>query len=743
MNSKEKEIINKGKAMDAEAKRLYEQLLNYDKNTYDVWQKKRSAAVQAYKKANPTEFAHNRTRIDSLIAANQLAQYGFSASEGEQLKSAYQAHMNYVNLWGAADKAAMDYDQQYVQPIYQREIANTQKEEARQAKSKTYEAKKRQSDTGLARATLGQRGYSPMVSSKNEPDETVTMNKGSYTDRYGKTHKHTASIRNNVTGSTRIVNVETGEIVGSQQAKPEERRQLQKENIKKSQESSPWHTNSPVRDRAAEDKRWNDFVNRATKETPEEKAKREAEEKQRKEEEREAKRKQKEEKKAQDKARRQADHERREKEREQNKKEYNEALDKYKKERAEAKAKAKQEREETAKKRREEYVKQRDAKTDEGKKAGETAYKQINDYAYTAKESYRQQVQDGGYKGTSAEAKADLKNTLSDIWNMSTGDARKELSGAYSEVSPAIDTLKNARSTVTDLYKNTVIGGVTEMAGNAQMALSAGALAAVDKDGMVNLQKIILSQKLADRVVLDNIMDAVNGQMQTFKDAGAAIKNFYLVQHAYIAAYVKQTFGNPKFMKNITGVVAIKVGNYVEAWTNEQVTKYMDKANKKIDQVFTRIDKKIDKVSSKIDGALDKVDKLTQIDLLQKMNDKIDKFTSLQGLQNKLNKSPFGALLSPIVGAVGAVGGIAIKGMLAQTGITSAVARIQQRIVGLHDKIVQAKQFVAQKIQAVKDFVNNLKEKAKAIVTEFANKIVSDIKSKIQNAVAGAAGIKF
>lgn len=743
MNSKEKEIINKGKAMDAEAKRLYEQLLNYDKNTYDVWQKKRREAVQAYRKANPKGFSHNRTKIDNLIATNQLAQYGFSASEGEQLKSAYQAHMNYLNLWGAADKAAIDYYEEYVQPIYQKEIASTQKEEARQAKSKTYEAKKRQSDVGLSIATLGQQGYSPTVSSKNKPDETVMMNKGSYTDRYGETHERTASIRNNVTGSTRIVDAKTGEIVGSQQASPEERRRLQKENIKKSQESAAANSNSPVRDRAAEDKRWDDFVNRTTKETPEEKAKREAEEKKRKEEEREAKRKQKEEKKAQDKARRQADHERREKEREQNKKEYNEALDKYKKERAEAKAKAKQEREEAAKKRREEYVKQRDAKTNEGKKAGETAYKQINDYTYTAKEDYRKQVQDGGYKGTSAEAKADLKNTLSDLWNMSTGDARKELSGAYSEVSPAIDTLKNARSTVTDLYKNTVIGGVTEMAGNAQMALSAGALAAVDKDGMVNLQKIILSQKLADRVVLDNIMDAVNGQMQTFKDAGTAIKNFYLVQHAYIAAYIKQTFGNPQFMKNITGVVAIKVGNYVEAWTNEQVTKYVDKANKKIDQVFTRIDKKIDKVSSKIDGALDKVDKLTQIDLLQKMNDKIDKFTSLQGLQDKLNKSPLGALLSPIVGTVGAVGGVAIKGMFAQTGITSAVARIQQKIVGLHDKIVQAKQFVAQKVQMVKDYINNLKEKAKAIVTEFANKIVSDIKSKIQNAVAGAAGIKF
>lgn len=564
----------------------------------------------------------------------------------------------------------------------------------------------------------------PNVSSSKPKPVTEKKTTGIAGDD-GKIHQHTYTKTNKYTGATEVIDSDTSEIIRIDRL-PKAQEDAWKKKAA-DQEDKDWK----ARQKADEAKR--------KEQSAEEKKQRAAQ----KEAEKQERAKQREEQKAQDKVRRQQDHERREKEREQNKKEYNDALDKYKKERAEKKAKEKQEREKAAKKRQEEYVKQRDAKAKEGDEAGKNAYKQINDYAYTQKENYRQQVKDGGYKGTSAEAKADLKNTLSDLWNMGTGDARKELSGAYKDISPSIDVFKNARSTVSDLYKNNVLGGVTEMAGNAQMALSAGALAAVDKDGMVNLQKIILTQKLADRAILDNITDAVNGQMQNFKDAGTAIKNAYLVQHAYIAAYVKQTFGNPQFMKNVTGVVAIKVGNYVEAWTNEQVNKYKDKINNKIDTIYTRVDQKIDKISSKIDGALDKVDKLTQIDLLSKMNDKIDKFTSLQGLQNKLNKSPLGALLSPIVGTVGAVGGVAIRGMFAQTGITSAISKIQEKMVGLHDKIQQAKAFVQQKVQMVKNYINDLKEKAKAIVTDFANKIVGDIKSKIQSAVTGAIGGGF
>lgn len=651
---------------------------------------------------------------------NIFAQYGFSASD----------FSNYQSLRQKADIARRTHNDTSNKYFSAREEYDKVEEEKRKAR---IAQKVEQSKSACAQATENPKNVSPAPTtspvrpnvSTNKPKPITEKKTTGIAGDDGKIHQHTYTKTNKHTGATEVIDSDTSEIIRIDRL-PKAQEDAWKKKAA-DQEGKDWK----ARQKADEAKR--------KEQSAEEKKQRAA----KKEAERQERAKQREEQKAQDKVRRQQDHERREKEREQNKKEYNDALDKYKKERAEKKAKEKQEREEAAKKRQEEYVKQRDAKAKEGDEAGKNAYKQINDYTYTQKENYRQQVKDGGYKGTSAEAKADLKNTLSDLWNMGTGDARKELSGAYKDISPSIDVFRNARSTVSDLYNNTVIGGVTEMAGNAQMALSAGALTAVDKDGMVNLQKIILTQKLADRAILDNITDAVNGQMQNFKDAGTAIKNAYLVQHAYIAAYVKQTFGNPQFMKNVTGVVAIKVGNYVEAWTNEQVNKYKDKINNKIDTIYTRVDQKIDKVSSKIDGALDKVDKLTQIDLLSKMNDKIDKFTSLQGLQNKLNKSPLGALLSPIVGTVGAVGGVAIRGMFAQTGITSAISKIQEKMVGLHDKIQQAKAFVQQKVQMVKNYINDLKEKAKAIVTDFANKIVGDIKSKIQSAVTGAIGGGF
>ena len=452
----------------------------------------------------------------------------------------------------------------------------------------------------------------------------------------------------------------------------------------------------------------------------------------------------KEEEKAKDKVRRQQEHEKRVEERAQNRKEYDEALAKYKQERSEQKEKEKAEREEAAKKRHDEYVKQRDAKTQEGEDAGKKAYKQINDYTYTERENYEQQIKDGGYKGSSAQAKKELKESLGDLWNMSTGDARKELSGAYADISDPLSTLKNARGTVQELYKGKILGDGLGALKNSALNIQVAALAAQDKEGMVNLQKVILTQKLADRMVLDQISDAVHGQMLSFQNAGNAVVDAYLVQKAYVTAYVKQTFGNPQFMRNVTGVVAAKVGNYIEALTNEQVAKYQNKINGKIDSVFTKFDQKLDTVTEKINT---KLDKLTKIDVMSKMNNAIDKFTSLGGLQAKLDRSPIGSILSPLVGAVSSLGNVAVRGMMAKTGVLGAVAKIQGKILKLQEGVKKAKEWIAKKKQMIKDFANKLKEKAKQIVTDFANKIVGDIKSKIQNvamnALGGGKGLKF
>lgn len=466
-------------------------------------------------------------------------------------------------------------------------------------------------------------------------------------------------------------------------------------------------------------------------------------EKQRKEQ-KAAEKKQREAEAEKEKARIKAEHDKRAAARKANEEEYEKQLADYKQKREAELAERKKEREAAAKKRQQEYVEQRKALAEEGETSGKKGYQAVNDYTYTAITQYAAQEEERkktgvGYTGSSAQAKKELKDSIKDLWNMSAGDAVKEVSGAYKGMSSSIDTLKSAKDIVNDLVKGkTVTDGISSLK-DASLAIQAAALNAKDKDGMLEIQKAILAQKLASRVVMDQIVDAVQMKMDALKDAGTMIKDTVLLQKAYIAAYVKQTFGNPQFMANVMHVVSIKVDNLVEAMAMEKVAD----VNKKIDTIFTRVDDKIDKVEKK---SYEILDKAAKIDVLESFNSTIDKFTSLDSLQKKLDKSPFGFVLSPIVGAVAAVGNIAVKGMLSASGITGAVAKVQQKIVGLQSQITKAKAFVASRVQMVRDYVNKLKEKAQAAVKKFADQVVADIKSKISSALAGAfagKGVSF
>lgn len=427
---------------------------------------------------------------------------------------------------------------------------------------------------------------------------------------------------------------------------------------------------------------------------------------------------------------------------EQNQQEYDDKLAAYKKQRAEEKAAAKKKRDEEAEKRHDEYVKQRKEIAEKAKKDGEAGYKAVNDYTYAAVKAYEEQEANGGYKGSPAQAKQELKNSLKDIWNLSTAGAQEELSGAYSGISSSIDTFKNAKDTVSGIYKD-ALGQGMGMLGNAKMTYQAALLNATNKDAMLDIQKQILTQKLTDRMIMDQIIDNVQNQMLNFKTAGQAIQNMLLVQKAYIAAYVKQTFGNPQFVANVTKVVEVKVDNYVEAMAIDTV----GKVNTKIGGAFDRVNDKVDKISTNIISYLDKAEK---IDILAKMNSQLDKITSIEDSFNKkmekFNNSPVGIFLSPLIGAVSSSVGGGLKVMFASNPVTEAVKKVQTKIMSLQENIVKAKQFVAEKAQMVKDYVNNLKKKAQEAVKQFAQKIVADIKSKISSALGGmfkGKGVSF
>lgn len=678
--------------------------------------------------------------------AQRYPQYGFTMSD-------YAAYLNAQKQTAYIGGKQEQYDRELdlLKDQQRQERKMSQQERQQSSRADSYNSKKRNGST-----TLQQKTYQEPKQDKVSESRTENRNRGTYT--------YTKKVENG-DGSggytiTQEINSTTGEVVSShrenirpagrssqtQSDRSQAQRQEQHAQEKK-QEQQQKEQETKTRDRQAEEARWKaqeDFnqgvQERRRQESEEEKKQRKEEERKQKEEKKAADKKRRDEEKAKDKVRREKEHEARVEQRKKNQQEYDEAVSRYKSERADQKAKEKAAREEAARKRHEQYVEDLEKKSKAGSEQGEQAYKRINDYTYTEKENYKQQIADGGYKGSSAQAKKELQDSIGDLWNMSTGDARQELSGAYKDLSGSIDTFRNAKGTVYDLYNGKVVGDGLDGLANSALNIQAAAMAVTDKNGMVELQKAILTQKLADRMVLDQVSDAVMNQMRTFQDAGTAVRNALLVERAYCAAYIKQTFGNKQFMQNVTGVVAIKVGNYVEALTNEYVTKYEKKINDKIDSTFTKIDKKLDTITERVTKKLDKLEK---INVLAKMNDAIDKFTSLGGLQKKLDKSPVGFLLKPIVGAVSSLGNVAVRGMLLQTGVTGVVVNIQSRILGLQSKIATAKQFIVQKIQMVKTFVNNLKEKAKAVVTEFANKIVADIKSKIQSVVAGMGGIKL
>lgn len=414
--------------------------------------------------------------------------------------------------------------------------------------------------------------------------------------------------------------------------------------------------------------------------------------------------------------------------RQKNKEDYARQLKEYQDKRAKEKAEEKARREAEEKTRRESYEKARDSIGNTAEADGGKGRQAVTDYTRKLQEEYKKQQEDRGYAGSSSQARAQLRSSIKDIWNLSTAEARKELRGAYTQNSEAISALMNARSTVSGLVYDKAIGGFTGSLSNSALSLQAAALTVRNKEGMVELQKQILTQKLANRVVLDQIADAVSGQMHSLQASGTQIRNMVLLQRAYVAGYIKQTFGNPEFMANVAATVSIRVNNYVDALTNEKLTEL----NSKVDSIFLRADGKLASLTSRVNTALNQA---SRIDVLSAMNKQIDKLTNLT---DKLDKSPVGRLVSPLIKDVISSTGKQIDGTFKGGAFSRTVQAIKDKVVGLQGRLNEAKKFVTEKVQMVRDYVNQLKEKAMAAVKVYADRVIGDIKSKISNALTGA-----
>ena len=347
---------------------------------------------------------------------------------------------------------------------------------------------------------------------------------------------------------------------------------------------------------------------------------------------------------------------------------------------------------------------------------------------------------------TSTNAEVNIKST-SDLVNQMKKDAKNILEISTSSLTTEVKTaLSELRGTSEIKAVQDIVNKSAKDISNVKNLLKNG-LSSSDLNVLSNEAYLKYMQDLVtNKMTAQSILDAISTQM--FNNYGSILKtakqtatDVYLIQKAYISAYMKNTFGNPEFVSEISNAMAQNVEKYLNSLTDNTITSYSKKLDKKIDNTFTRISTKLNKSTGKI---ISKLDNLTKINLLENINDKIAKSLSFQSLADELNKNPFTAIFADGILEIGSTISLSITSKFKDTKFSKIISGVQDKILKISKQVQAAKEFVAKKIQAVKDYVNKLKEKAMEAVNKFATKVINDIKSKISGAITGAIkGIKI
>ena len=347
---------------------------------------------------------------------------------------------------------------------------------------------------------------------------------------------------------------------------------------------------------------------------------------------------------------------------------------------------------------------------------------------------------------TNTKTEVNIKST-SDLVNQMKKDAKNILeistSSLTTEVKTALSELRGTSEikAVQDIVNKSAkdISNVKNLLKNG---LSSNDLNVLSNEAYLKYMQDLITNKMTAQSILDAISTQIfNNYGSILKTAKQTATDVFLIQKAYISAYMKNTFGNPEFVSGIRNAMAQNVEKYLNSLTDNTITNYSKKLDKKIDTTFTRISSKIDKSTGKI---ISKLDNLTKIDLLENINNKIAKSLSFQSLADKLNKNPITAIFAGGILEIGSIMSLSVTSQLKNAKFLKIIGGVQDKILKISKQVQAAKEFVAKKIQAVKDYVNKLKEKAMEAVKKFATKVINDIKSKISGAITGAIkGIKI
>lgn len=340
------------------------------------------------------------------------------------------------------------------------------------------------------------------------------------------------------------------------------------------------------------------------------------------------------------------------------------------------------------------------------------------------------------FTGSSEEAKNKLKSDMKQLLQITTGEATDTVKAAFQASKEYADTQGSAGAIVNSIMN----GKIFKDPKSQFLGYTKEQLSNLSSQSLLDLEKLNCSDRLVETMLIDSIADQVMGQREALLSSFGSYKEAYLHEKAYITAYFQQTFGNPEFLKGVRAKVYVGVSDYIDALSQEQLDKFGAKIDQKTDKLFGIVDNKIDRITSKVDKITTKLDNLTKIDILASMSNKIDSVFSMDSLEKKLNKTFLGSLIAPTVAMIGqSVGGI-IKLNFTSPKFLKKISAIQDKIKVVQQQIQKAKEFIANKVQMVKNYVNDLKQKAIAAVKSYATQIINDITSKIKLNIGGALG---
>lgn len=350
------------------------------------------------------------------------------------------------------------------------------------------------------------------------------------------------------------------------------------------------------------------------------------------------------------------------------------------------------------------------------------------------------------------------ENAIKEAQEKAANDVQTIFGGNTEDVLSSIgDTVKGAilekdadvENVVTTYHKaekevKKVMGQVQKVQSylkDPEKALKEIGLKVLSNEGLLKLQQGILSNKLAESLTFDNIVAKVAEYWTSAQGSFATLTEKLAAKKAYISAFIKNTFGNPEYMKTLTENITNKIDTALKNLACKKIDGFIGKIDDKINSVFSRVDAKLDQITSQVYA---KIDSLTKLDCLKDINNKLQGVLSMESLTKKLESTPFGKLISSPIGKIAKSAG----GKIIEMFKSSKYAKVFEKVTGAFQRISQsiqkAKDFVKQKVQMIKDYVNKLKDMAVNAIKEYATKIVSDIASKIAvsagNAISGALG---